>query len=148
LKIPQRGGKGLIEINIEPGYDVYLDGKHLGQTPIKELKVASGRQKLIIKNENTEIVNIRFNVWSDKLNVFELPTSKKGNIEITTIPLRCSILIDDNDAGSTENGILLIENLDEGEHTIMAVAGGKRSQTAVYVKNGETVKITLVLNKK
>ena len=53
------GGYGFVSINAKPWADVYLRGKKLGTTPIRNVKVPAGRQTFKLKQlSNTKTVSL------------------------------------------------------------------------------------------
>lgn len=153
--IPERGGMGTVTIKTDPeGSMVYLDGQELGKTPIIKKQFRSGRVDLVIieegRRQQIELVNTRFNIWPNKENIFETKTRMPwGNIELTTNPGKCQVLIDGDNAGSTEGSTFTMHNLREGDHLIEINCGGsRRADTLVRVIGEETVKINLDATKK
>lgn len=143
---PPRGGEGTVTIITEPpNSDVFLGGENLGKSPIEKRKFKSGRYTLIVVDQGYELVNQRFNVWPDKDNVYNGKTTiPKGNIKVTTIPAKCVIYVDGDNADKTDGAPLTVHNLNAGDHTVRAECNNRRSaETLVTVKGEETVEITL-----
>jgi hypothetical protein len=150
MKVPARGKKGRIQVITDPpNSDVYLGGKFLGKSPINDMVVQTGRQTLVVVDQGYELVNVRFNVWPDSLNVYNARTViPKGGIEVTTIPSKCYITIDGESADYTDGSSLLVKNLDAGDHTVGAKCGNKFKEMLVTVKGEETAKVTIDVTKK
>jgi hypothetical protein len=149
--IPPRGGEGTINIDIQPvGSTVYLDAEEIGKSPIKDLKFRSGRHDLLVIDQEQELISTRFNVWPDSLNTFKGKTVMPfGNIEVTTNPGRCNIFLDGEQADYTNNGPLMLKNLDAGDHVIKAKCRGFRAKEAlVNVPGEQTVKVHINARKR
>ena len=153
--IPERGGTGHVTIRTDPqGSKVFLDGEELGKTPIENLEFRTGRFDLIIieegRRQQIELVNQRFNVWPDKngkqdqRNVFEKKTRMPwGNLELTTTPGKCQVMIDGELADRTDGGTLTMPNIREGDHLIEIKCGGATADTLVRIIGEETLKVHL-----
>jgi len=145
---PPRGKNAVINIITEPpNSDVYLGGELLGKSPIENLSVKSGRQTLVVIDQGYELVNQRVNIWpgSDKRNNFNFGTKiPKGHIKVTTIPGKCIIYIDGDQADKTDGAPLTVHNLDAGDHVVTAECSNRKSAEAlVTVKGEETAEVTL-----
>ena len=145
---PPRGKAATITIITNPpNSDVFLGGEPLGKSPIENMSVKSGRQTLVVIDQGYELVNQRVNIWpgNDKRNVFDFGTKiPKGAIKVTTIPGKCLIYIDGDNADKTDGAALTINNLDAGDHVVRAECSNRKSAEAlVTVKGEETVEITL-----
>ena len=145
---PPRGKAATITIITNPpNSDVFLGGEPLGKSPIKNASVKSGRQTLVVIDQGYELVNQRVNIWpgNDKRNVFDFGTKiPKGAIKVTTIPGKCLIYIDGDNADKTDGAALTINNLDAGDHVVRAQCNNRRSAEAlVKVKGEETVDVFL-----
>ena len=117
---PPRGKAATVTIITNPpNSDVYLGGELLGKSPIENQSVQSGRQTLVVIDQGFELVNQRVNVWpgNDKRNKFDFGTKiPKGNIKVTTIPGKCLIYVDGDNADKTDGAALTITSLDAGDH--------------------------------
>jgi hypothetical protein len=148
---PPRDQPATITVITEPAQsEVFLNGNPIGKTPINKKDVTSGRQTIIVMDQNQELVNKRINVWPGKDNVFEFKTQMPwGNIEITTTPDRCVIYVDGDQADMTDGGPLTVRSLDAGDHLVAAECGGNRkTDTLVRVGGETTIKIHLDATKK
>jgi len=146
-----RGGKGTITIITDPpNSDVFLDGEPLGKSPIIKRQFHSGPLRLIVQEQNKDLVNKRVNVWPGKENKFEFKTvMPSGTIKITTNPSKCRIYLDKEDADRTEGAELVLNNVDAGDHTVGADCGGKLThEVLVTIKGEQTTVIHLDVQKK
>ena len=155
FEVPERGETGHVTIKTDPqGSKVYLDGEELGKTPIVNREFPTGRFDLIIieegRRQQIELVNQRFNVWPDKngkqdqRNVFEQKTRMPwGNLELTTTPGKCQVMIDGELADRTDGGTLTMRNIREGDHLIEIKCGGATADTLVRIIGEETLKVHL-----
>lgn len=150
MKVPPRGKKARIQVITDPpNSDVYLGGKFLGKSPINNMEVTSGRHNLVVVDQGYELVNIRFNVWPDSLNVYSGKTViPKGHVEVTTVPNRCDVKLDGEYADHTDGGPLTLRNLDAGDHLITVQCGKKSKDQMIQIKGEETLQITVDVNKK
>lgn len=128
-QLAPRGGTATVTIITDPpNSDVYLDGEHLGKSPIIKRKFRTGPLKLIVQDQNKDLVNTRFNVWPNKENRYDAKTVMPiGRIKVTTNPAKCNIYLDDEIADRTDGSELTINSVDAGDHTIGAECGGKLS---------------------
>ena len=145
---PPRGKAAVVTIITNPpNSDVYLGGEPLGKSPIENVSVKSGRQSLVVMDQGFELVSQKVNIWpgNDKRNVFDFGTKiPKGAIKVTTIPGKCIIYIDGENADRTDGAALTITSLDAGDHMVRAECSNRKSAEAlVTVKGEETVEITL-----
>jgi len=146
--VPERGGFGTVTVETDPeGSSVFLDGEDLGKTPVVKRKFKSGRFNLLVIDQSgrqdLELVNTRFNVWPDSNNVFSGKTRLPfGNLQITTKPAKCGIMVDGEMVDNTDGGALTVRNLREGDHLVEARCGRGRD-TLVRVVGEETIKITI-----
>jgi len=146
VKVPPRKGNGKVTIISEPsGSDVYLGGELLGKSPIVNKNFKAGRHTLVIVDQGHELVNVRFNVWPDKVNEFNSKTDiPRGHLEITTIQSKCMIYVDGESVVKTDGVALTVKNLEAGEHTVYAVCSNVKSpEMSVNVKANETFKISI-----
>ncbi len=145
---PERGGFGTVTIETDPeGSSVFLDGEELGKTPVKNKRFRSGRFDLLVIDQSgrqdLELVNTRFNVWPDSNNVFSGKTRMPfGNIEITTKPAKCGVMVDGEMVDNTDGGTLTVRNLREGDHLVEARCGRGRD-SLVRIVGEETLKLML-----
>ncbi len=143
---PPRGGTGKVTIITEPpNSEVYLGGELLGKSPIENRDFPSGRHTLIIVDQGYELVNQRFNVWPNKVNTFNTSTTiPKGHIEVTTLPGKCIIYVDGDNADKTDGAALTVHNLDAGDHMVRAECNnGRYAEKMVKVEGEKTVQVTL-----
>ena len=145
---PPRGKAATITIITNPpNSEVYLGGELLGNSPIENRAVKSGRQTLVVIDQGYELVNQRVNVWpgNDKRNTFDYGTKiPKGHIKVTTKPGKCLIFVDGENSDKTDGAPLTIHNLDAGDHVVRAECSNRKSaETLVTVKGEETIEIEL-----
>ncbi|MDR0516000.1 MAG: PEGA domain-containing protein [Fibromonadaceae bacterium] len=135
-----RNGKGTITIITDPpNSDVYLDGENLGKSPINKKPFRSGPLKLIIMDQGKELINVRFNVWPNKENVYRGSTvMPHGTIKITTEPSKCQVQMDGEYADRTDGGPLTLNSVDAGSHTIGAQCPGLKLFEELIRVEGET----------
>ena len=77
---PPRGKAATVTIITNPpNSEVYLGGELLGNSPIENRAVKSGRQTLVVIDQGYELVNQRVNVWpgNDKRNT-SVPRSRRA----------------------------------------------------------------------
>lgn len=148
--VPPRGGTGTVTIQTNPpNSDVFLDGEFLGKSPIENRSFRSGRHTLVVIDQGIELVNVRFNVWPNKLNVHEAKTVIPiGSIQVTTIPDRCNVYLNGDYADKTDGGPLTIRGLDAGDHVIMIECNRRKKEVLVNVKGEETTAVTINVNER
>jgi hypothetical protein len=147
--IPERGGMGTVTVILEPaGSEVYLDGEFLGKAPVEGKEFPSGRFDLMVIDQEQELVNVRFNVWADKLNEYKAKTVMPfGNLNVDTGNKKCDVYVDGDYADRTDGGPLLIRNLDAGDHLVQAKCGGKRNMEMLVPVPGEQT-VDVIVNAK
>jgi hypothetical protein len=148
---PPRGQSATVTIITDPAQsEVYLDGVSIGKTPINNLEVTSGRQRVVVMDQNQELVNKKINIWPGKDNKFEFKTQMPwGNIELTTTPDKCIVYVDGEQADATDGGPLTIRSLDAGDHLIETDCGkGRKGDTLVRVGGETTIKLHIDATKK
>jgi len=152
----QTGGSGVIVkkeivINVDSipqGAEIFINGKDTGlKTPNKVKLTEEGTYEVTVKMDGyenaTKTVNLK-NGETISLN-FELKPLL-GNINVNSNPNGAEIFIDGKDTGlQTPN---TIKNVSAGTHTItLKKTGYKSASVNLEVKAGETVSITLNLEK-
>lgn len=143
---PPRGLPAKVTIITNPpNSEVYLGGELLGKSPIENRDVSSGRQTLIVVDQGYELVNQRVNIWPNKPNEFNFGTViPKGHIEVTTLPGKCTIYVDGDNADKTDGAPLTVHNLDAGDHMVRAeCSNGRSAEKLVKVEGEKTVQITI-----
>ena len=145
---PPRGQAATVTIITEPpNSEVYLGSELLGKSPIENMQVKSGRQTLIVVDQGYELVNQRVNIWpgNDKRNQFNFGTViPKGHVEITTLPGKCIIYVDGDNADRTDGAPLTVNNLDAGDHMVRAECNNGRSvEQLVKIEGEKTIKVLL-----
>jgi hypothetical protein len=140
-----RNGTGTITIITDPpNSDVFLDGENLGKSPIMNRKFRSGPLKLIIMDQNKELINTKFNVWPGKENKYEGKTVMPlGTIKVTTTPDRCRVLLDGEIADRTDGGPLTLNSVEAGDHTVGAEGCGKSFEILIPVRGEQTTEVHL-----
>ncbi|MCL2101522.1 MAG: hypothetical protein FWH22_07400 [Fibromonadales bacterium] len=140
-----RGGKGTVTIITDPpNSDIFLDGVPLGKSPILKREVNSGPLRLIVMDQNKELINVRFNVWPNRENKFEGATvMPHGTIVVTTTPDKCRVLLDGEIADRTDGGPLTLGSVDVGSHTVAAEGCGRHFEVLVPVRGEKTTEIHL-----
>jgi len=134
-----RGGTGYVTIITDPpNSEVYLDKEYLGKSPITKKSFRSGPLRLVVMDQNKELINTRFNVWPNKDNKFEGKTTMPhGTIIITTNPKSCKITLDGDYADRTEGGPLTLNSVDAGDHQIGAECPGRKVYEVLVKVKGE-----------
>jgi len=145
-----RGGTGTVTIITDPpNSDVYLDGEYLGKSPITKKKFRTGPLKLIVQDQNKDLVNTRFNVWPNKENVFDAKTVMPiGRIKVTTNPSKCNISLSGETADRTEGSELTINSVDAGDHTLRADCGKLSYEVLIHVEGEKQTDVYLDVQKK
>jgi hypothetical protein len=146
-----RGGTATITIITDPpNSDIFLDNQPLGKSPIIKRQFHTGPLKLIVQENGKDLVNVRFNVWPGKENIYEAKTVLPiGKIVITTNPSKCRIFLNKEIADRTDGAELTLNSVDAGDHSIEADCGGKLIfETLITVKGEMTTMVHLDVQKK
>jgi len=149
-KLAPRGGTATVTIITDPpNSDVFLDGEPLGKSPITKRKFHTGPLKLIIQDQNKDLVNTRFNVWPNKENIYNAKTVMPiGSIKVTTNPSKCNISLSGETADRTEGDALTINSVDAGDHTLRADCGKLSYEVLINVKGEKQTEVHLDVQKK
>ncbi|MDR2731739.1 MAG: hypothetical protein LBB36_00805 [Fibromonadaceae bacterium] len=144
-----RGGKATVTIITDPpNSDVFLDGQNLGKSPIIKRSFHTGPLKLVIMDQNKELINTRFNVWPNKENKYEGKTiMPHGTIIVTTNPNKCRVLLDGEYADRTDGGPLTLNSVDAGSHTVGVEGCGRMKDVLIEVKGEQTTVVNLDVKK-
>ena len=136
-------GKGTLEIDEPKGADVYINGKHIGKTPLKtELKedkytitVATSPYDLETK-KNVQI-------YYDHTTKLSFKPTPKGVLEIDSKPQGAEVLEGKEPLGKTP----LSTKLDVGKHQITIKLGSIGTKRVVNIEYGKTTKLFVNLEK-
>jgi len=149
-ELAPRGGTATVTIITDPpNSDVFLDGQPLGKSPIIKRKFHTGPLKLIVQDQNKDLVNTRFNVWPNKENIYDAKTVMPiGKIKVTTNPPKCNIYLDDEIADRTDGSELTINSVDAGDHTLGAECGKLFYKILIPVQGEQLTEVHLDVQKK
>ena len=136
---------GFLEISSSPiRADIYIDGRHYGQTPkvISDLIIGKYELKLTKQGYATLINSINI-IEGETLKINE--TLQEGKeISITTGQNGDKIYVDDNYMGESP----LIVNLDYGNHEVKAMRGDRNATRNIDVKvDGGDTEVMLTFGK-
>lgn len=108
----------MVLINLPKGYNVYLNGKYKGKTPLLLDNLSYGKSELFVKSD-TEYKSQKIYVKKDIKETFTYrPVMKKysGKLYIISEPLGAEVYIDGNKEGITP---LVLDEIIIGEHKIV-----------------------------
>ncbi len=131
------------------GADVWLDGRHVGETPLTLKKLRPSEYKLRMMKKGYADVrrNVVLDAGKEKTAVDIEMKDITGFLLITCFPSSARIYVDGEDKGVIY-GSLSVGNLDEGEHQIQVVKPGYRVYGKMFrIAAGKTFVISIVLEK-
>jgi len=109
--------EGSLICNCDPsGAEVYLDGKLLGEAPVKKERIPEGEYALMLKKYGYETATGRITIKKDvTLTVEDRLATARGEIKVDTEPPGVRVSLDGRDAGITP---VTVEKVSGGEHVL------------------------------
>ncbi|MCX7727163.1 MAG: PEGA domain-containing protein [Chitinispirillaceae bacterium] len=142
-------GDGYLTVRTEPeGIEVWLDDKFIGESPIVDKKLKSGRYslKLVDPVQHSSTVEEIFIQENENTVIERTISSKFGTLKITTVPEGANVLIA-TDLGSTP---LSNDFMNPGKYRLEIRHPNKKYLPIVeniVIPRGETVSISKTLEK-
>ena len=145
-------GNGYLDILSEPsGVDVYINGKHVGKTPMTGLEVNAGTAVIEAKKSGFGTATKRIKIESDQILTIKIPLRKVSGTETREIVLQQDMgsLLIINQLGSVHvaidgqnkgTGSITVNAISSGIHTLKV--GQFEKQIKIYKDHKLKVKIT------
>ncbi len=136
-------GKGKLIIKEPPNADVYINGKHVGKTPI-ELELKEGKYTVEVAVSPFDMERKK-NVWVyfDHTTELSFKPKPKGILIVDTKPQGAEVIEGRNPLGKTP----FKDKIDVGEHHIILKLGAVGTSRVVNIEYGKTTKLFVNLEK-
>jgi formylglycine-generating enzyme required for sulfatase activity/serine/threonine protein kinase len=109
--------------SIPAGADVYVDGGHIGISPVQVEELTPGTHKILISKDRYQDYKEYLFIEEGKPRVIQAKLAPKpfGDLEVNSNPLGAEVIIDDDKRGITP---ISIEDLPKGTHRVMVKKEG------------------------
>lgn len=136
-------GKGKLVIKEPPNADVYINGKHVGKTPL-EIELKEGKYTIEVAT-SPFVLERKKDVWIyfDHTTELSFNPTPKGLLVIDTKPEGATVLEGRNPLGKTP----FKDKVDVGQHHIILKLGAVGTSRVVTVDYGKTTKLFVNLEK-
>jgi len=136
-------GKGKLVIKEPPNADVYINGKHVGKTPI-ELELKEGKYIVEVAISPFDLERKK-DVWVyfDHTTELVFHPKPKGLLVINSKPEGATVMEGRNPLGKTP----FKDKMDVGEHHIVLKLGAVGASRVVNIEYGKTTKLFVNLEK-
>ncbi len=128
----------------EPFFYVFVDGKHIGETPLSEIELSSGSHLLELSRNKlgTELVMRKnLTVRSEKAISIKPEIQSTGKLNVNSNPWGY-VYID----GRRYSEVPLVIDLPEGNYSVRVEnPSGKAAQQSVVIEKGKTEKLSFTL---
>ena len=136
-------GKGKIVIKEPPNADVYVNGKHVGKTPIV-LELKEGKYDIVVATSPWDLdVKKGVQVYFDKTEELKFHPTPRGLLVADTKPQKAQVLEGKDLIGITP----LKEKIPVGDHKLIFKLGDVGTTRIVNIQYGKTTKIFVNLEK-
>ncbi len=140
--------EGTLAVNCDPaGAAVFLDGKPIGESPVKMEHITEGEYTLTLKKPGYETSTGKITIKKDvTLTVEDKLVEARGEVTINTEPSGAAITFDGRDEGFTP---LTVKKVSGGSHSIIV----KRDyyddyESAVTIEKGEKKSLGMSLKRR
>ncbi len=136
-------GKGKLVIKEPPGADVYINGKHVGKTPI-ELELKEAKYNITVASSPFDLETKKgVQIYFDHVTELKFNPTPKGILVADSKPQGAKVLENKELIGITP----LEEKIDVGEHHIIFKLGAVGTSRVVNIEYGKPTKIFVNLEK-
>ncbi|MDP3724675.1 MAG: PEGA domain-containing protein [bacterium] len=151
------GGKAALRVTAEPEATVFLDGEHVGKTPLSKEGLPTGRKTLRLVREDaawTQEVEFIGSVWTMVAHRFapapeeeatEIVTGTRGEgMILTSVPDGAKVVVDEEQVGMTP---LSLPTAALGPHSVRLEKEGYESRSIVglHVEKGFATNVFMQL---
>ncbi|WP_457643382.1 PEGA domain-containing protein [Persephonella sp.] len=136
-------GKGKLVIKEPPNADVYINGEHVGKTPI-ELELKEGKYTIEVATSPFDLERKK-DVWVyfDHTTELTFHPTPKGLLVVDSKPQGATVMEGRNPLGKTP----FKDKIDVGEHHIVLKLGAVGTSRVVNIEYGKTTKLFVNLEK-
>ncbi|WP_457623609.1 PEGA domain-containing protein [Persephonella sp.] len=136
-------GKGKLIINEPPGADVYINGEHIGKTPI-ELELKEAKYDITVATSPFDLETKKgVQIYFDHVTELKFNPTPKGILIADSKPQGAEVIESKELLGKTP----LEEKIDVGEHHIIFKIGAVGTTRVVNIEYGKPTKIFVNLEK-
>jgi serine/threonine protein kinase len=114
----------ILKVNSNPsGADVYVDGGHVGVSPVQVEELKPGTHKILISKDRYQDYEEDLFIQKGKPRIIQAKLAPKpfGDLEVNSNPSRAEVIIDDDKRGITP---IAIKDLPKGTHRVMVKKEG------------------------
>jgi len=114
----------ILKVNSNPsGADVYVDGGHVGISPVQVEELKPGTHKILISKDRYQDYEKDLFIQEGKHRVIQAKLAPKpfGDLEVNSNPSGAEVIIDDDKRGITP---IAIKDLPKGTHIVMVKKEG------------------------
>ena len=136
-------GKGTLEIDEPKGADVYINGKHVGKTPLKK-ELKEDKYTITVATSPYDLETKKnVQVYYDHTTKLKFKPTPKGTLEINSKPEGAEVFEGKEFLGKTP----LKTKIDVGIHKIRFELGSVGTKRTVNIEYGKTTKLFVNLEK-
>ena len=136
-------GKGTLEVDNPKGADVYINGKHVGKTPLK-MELREDKYTITVATSPYDLETKKnVQIYYDHTTKLSFKPTPKGVLEINSKPEGASVLEGKEPLGKTP----LKTKLDVGKHKLTIKLGSVGTKRVVDIEYGKTTKLFVNLEK-
>ena len=143
---PKKETTSLYVTTFPSGADVYIDGKHIGKTPISGKDIEQGEHTVKIEKESYNPYEKIYTFGSDNIELNNIQLSKATTpLYITTTPKDADVYIDGKHIGKTP---ISGKEIEQGKHTVKIEKEEYNALTKKYTFEATPLVINEVLTEK
>ncbi len=136
-------GKGTLEIDEPKGADVYINGKHIGKTPLKT-ELREDKYTITVATSPYDLETKKnVQIYYDHTTKLSFKPTPKGVLEINSKPEGAEVLEGKEPLGKTP----LKTKIDVGKHEITFKLGTVGTKRVVNIEYGKTTELFVNLEK-
>ncbi|WP_457622493.1 PEGA domain-containing protein [Persephonella sp.] len=136
-------GKGKLVIKEPPGADVYINGEHIGKTPI-ELELKEDKYNITVATSPFDLETKKgVQIYFDHVTELKFNPTPKGILIADSKPQGAQVLENKELLGTTP----LEEKIDVGEHHIIFKLGAVGTSRVVNIEYGKPTRVFVNLEK-
>ena len=130
-------GKGTLEIDKPKGAKVYINGKYVGDVPLKK-ELKEGKYTIVVATSEYDLEKKKdVQIYFDHTTKLSFNPTPKGVLKVNTKPEGALVLEGKNPIGTTP----LTEKIDVGKHKIIIKKGDIGTTRVVNIEYGKTTEL-------
>jgi len=136
-------GKGKLVVKEPPNADVFINGKHVGKTPL-EIELKEGKYEIVVATTPWDLEKKKdVQIYFDKTTILSFKPTPKGELAIDSKPQGAIVMEGRNYIGTTP----FKEKLDVGKHLIVIKYGAVGTSRKINIEYQKTTNIFVNLEK-